>query len=61
MKKTDFIRLTQGSTIENVIRGIIRYTDMHGSNRTQSVSPFVNRIEELEAEVERLRDELADM
>lgn len=46
--KKKFMRLSQGSSIENVISGTIKYSDMHGSSRCQSVMPFVKRIEELE-------------
>lgn len=57
MKKTDFIQLAQGSTIENVIRGRITYPDMHGSMRVQSVRPFVERIEELEKVIQMCFDD----
>ena len=46
------IKLAEGSRIEDVISGTIKYNDMHGSLRNTSINPFVRRITELESQLE---------
>lgn len=53
--KKQFLHLQQGTSPENIINGTIVYSDMHGSKRHHRVTPFVNRIEDLENAIEAFR------
>lgn len=47
-----FNRLPQGSSIEDVISGQIKYWDCHGSERYVSAKPLFDRIAELERQLD---------
>ena len=54
MNNFGFIHLQQGSRVEDIRRGTIKYADMHGSERGISVEPLFKKIEELKRQIAEL-------